>query len=175
MPEHNEGTPPVYRDLESFLWWDFDNAACWRAWASSRGYSEGRAAHCFEEAMLVQGAMRELEKGNNHLPVADTATSVLNAAIRARCLLPVIAVDAEVSIASAAVTDPVGQMLRLMLESMLDHSWTRFKICRDSECRASYFDTSRNLSKTWCTMKTCGSRNKMRRFRKRSSESSAGA
>jgi predicted RNA-binding Zn ribbon-like protein len=46
--------------------------------------------------------------------------------------------------------------------------WGRFKLCRDPACCASYYDASKSAAKTWCSMETCGSRNKMRRYRAKS-------
>ena len=61
--------------------------------------------------------------------------------------------------------DPVAPLLVLALEAIRADAWRRFKLCREPGCRASFFDSSKATAKTWCAMRTCGSRNKMRRYR----------
>lgn len=45
--------------------------------------------------------------------------------------------------------------------------WDRIKICPSTACLWAFYDTSRNQSKTWCSMKVCGNREKTRKFRER--------
>ena len=55
-------------------------------------------------------------------------------------------------------------------DAMQAGQWRRFKLCRDPSCRASFYDASKAAAKNWCAMQTCGSRNKMRRYRARSAQ-----
>lgn len=52
---------------------------------------------------------------------------------------------------------------------LLEHGpLERVKQCPDEEgCGWLFIDTSRNRSRTWCSMKTCGNSAKVRRFRSR--------
>ena len=43
----------------------------------------------------------------------------------------------------------------------------RIKRCPNHECRWLFHDDSRNLSRRWCAMDDCGTRDKVRRFRRR--------
>ena len=43
----------------------------------------------------------------------------------------------------------------------------RVRQCGDAECGWFFLDTSRNRTRRWCSMKTCGNRNKARRFYRR--------
>lgn len=45
----------------------------------------------------------------------------------------------------------------------------RVKICPADNCRWAFYDTSRNRSRQWCSMKVCGNRAKARAHRQRSS------
>ena len=45
----------------------------------------------------------------------------------------------------------------------------RVKICPADDCRWAFYDTSRNRSRQWCSMKVCGNRAKARAHRQRSS------
>jgi predicted RNA-binding Zn ribbon-like protein len=43
----------------------------------------------------------------------------------------------------------------------------RIKACPNDECRWLFHDASKNLSRRWCAMDDCGTRDKVRRFRRR--------
>lgn len=43
----------------------------------------------------------------------------------------------------------------------------RLKVCPGERCGWVFLDTSKNRSRTWCSMKTCGNAAKVRRFRAR--------
>lgn len=43
----------------------------------------------------------------------------------------------------------------------------RIKACPNHECRWLFHDASKNLSRRWCAMDDCGTRDKVRRFRRR--------
>lgn len=163
MPEHREGTPEALRDLESFLWWDFDDPEIWVTWAAKRGWNDAEAA--FEDAVSVQESLRALERLNNGMEVSSAHAEQINRAIKEHDLRPHVSSGGEVTVRQSSTDDPVGHVLALAVLAMTEGVWKRFKVCRDDVCRASYFDATKNGAKTWCSMDTCGSRNKMRRFR----------
>jgi predicted RNA-binding Zn ribbon-like protein len=74
------------------------------------------------------------------------------------CLAP--AAPGTVDAAFAAV-------LAAIADAAADGSWARFKVCREPGCRWAYYDHSRNRSRAWCSMETCGNRAKARAFRNR--------
>jgi hypothetical protein len=45
--------------------------------------------------------------------------------------------------------------------------WPRLKLCNNAECRAAFFDTSRNNSGVWHDVSTCGNTANLRAFRER--------
>jgi predicted RNA-binding Zn ribbon-like protein len=52
-------------------------------------------------------------------------------------------------------------------------AWARLKACPAEDCGWAFVDTSRNRSRTWCSMEVCGNRSKTRRYRShRESEAS---
>ena len=166
MPEHRQGTPVELLDLESFLWHDLDTPKAWRGWMEQRRFDGYLADTSFANACEVQGALRFLEAANNGIAVPTDvpgALDRLNRAIETHALTATITVD-SVSV-DARPGDPVGHILSLAIDALATGSWRRFKLCRDAACRASFYDTSKNGSKKWCSMELCGSRNKMRRSR----------
>jgi predicted RNA-binding Zn ribbon-like protein len=46
-------------------------------------------------------------------------------------------------------------------------AWPRVKACAADDCQWAFYDTSRNRSRTWCSMEVCGNREKTRRYRGR--------
>ena len=46
--------------------------------------------------------------------------------------------------------------------------WPRLKLCHNTDCRAAFFDTSRNNSGVWHDVSTCGNTANLRAFRERS-------
>jgi predicted RNA-binding Zn ribbon-like protein len=45
--------------------------------------------------------------------------------------------------------------------------WQRLKLCHNIDCRAAFFDTSRNNSGVWHDVSTCGNTANLRAFRER--------
>ena len=45
--------------------------------------------------------------------------------------------------------------------------WQRLKLCHNADCRAAFFDTSRNNSGVWHDVSTCGNTANLRAFRER--------
>jgi len=45
--------------------------------------------------------------------------------------------------------------------------WARLKACTAEDCQWAFIDSSRNRSRTWCSMDVCGNRSKTRRYRSR--------
>ena len=54
--------------------------------------------------------------------------------------------------------------------SMADGAWPRLKVCRETTCRWAFLDTSKNRSRSWCSMRMCGNRTKTRAYRARRRE-----
>jgi predicted RNA-binding Zn ribbon-like protein len=48
-----------------------------------------------------------------------------------------------------------------------DGTWARLKVCHADTCRWAFLDTSKNRSRTWCSMRVCGNRTKTRAYRAR--------
>lgn len=45
--------------------------------------------------------------------------------------------------------------------------WERLKACRQETCGWLFYDSSRNRSSNWCSMRVCGGREKARAYRRR--------
>jgi hypothetical protein len=65
------------------------------------------------------------------------------------------------------VRGAIGRLLGVAFMAELDGSWQRFRLCADPTCTTVFYDRSKNHSAKWCSMQTCGNRNKVRAFRQR--------
>jgi predicted RNA-binding Zn ribbon-like protein len=69
--------------------------------------------------------------------------------------------------------EPEFPLWRLAQESedlLMSHAPEQTKECGDPSCRWLFLDTSKNHTRRWCDMKTCGNRMKARRFQAKSGE-----
>jgi len=62
---------------------------------------------------------------------------------------------------------PLWPLAREVAELLVAGQLERITICRASDCDWLFLDNSRNHSRRWCDMGTCGNRAKVRRFRAR--------
>jgi predicted RNA-binding Zn ribbon-like protein len=121
------------------------------------------------EARGVREALRDLIGAQNGLPAdVDASTSVIDAAA-ARASLGVRFADgaARVEPAASGVRGALGLILAEVSAGMADGTWSRIKACRAGDCRWAFLDTAKNHSRAWCSMQTCGNREKARSYRER--------
>ncbi|MEV0623954.1 CGNR zinc finger domain-containing protein [Nonomuraea sp. NPDC050404] len=45
--------------------------------------------------------------------------------------------------------------------------WDRLKVCAEETCQWAFIDSSKNRSRSWCSMRVCGNRTKTRAYRAR--------
>jgi predicted RNA-binding Zn ribbon-like protein len=114
----------------------------------------------------VREAIRVLLRANNGVPgdVARASRRLDEAARRAG--LRVGVVDGSLAF-HVADRSRVARVLAALAETMADGSWSRLKACRSDTCQWAFYDGTRNRSRHWCDMSTCGNRAKARRFRSR--------
>ena len=55
----------------------------------------------------------------------------------------------------------------VVVVAQADGSWRRLKACRKDHCGWLFYDRSRNLSSSWCSMSICGNRTKTAAYRRR--------
>ncbi|MFP5218160.1 MAG: CGNR zinc finger domain-containing protein [Actinomycetes bacterium] len=90
---------------------------------------------------------------------------------RALAQLPVV-LGPDLAPHPAPDLPPVRRALALVVAAVLEAqaagTWSRVKVCARDACRWAFWDASRNRSGTWCSMRVCGNREKMRRRTQRS-------
>jgi predicted RNA-binding Zn ribbon-like protein len=82
-----------------------------------------------------------------------------------------VTVDAEGRTGLEPVGDGVdavlGRLLAIVAEAQAAGTWSRMKACLAEDCHRAFYDSSRNRSRTWCSMSVCGNRAKARSYRAR--------
>jgi predicted RNA-binding Zn ribbon-like protein len=171
MPEHRKETPSKYRDLESFLWHDFEaGRGDWKVWVRRKmpDTSEAAAEAAFRRSMQLHLALRSLQAANSGMQTGEelpAARETLNRLVSIYRIQPRLGEGGQLSLAPNKPPDPVAGLILIVLDALQSGVWRRFKLCHEPTCRASYYDASKAAAKTWCSMETCGSRNKMKRYR----------
>jgi predicted RNA-binding Zn ribbon-like protein len=59
-----------------------------------------------------------------------------------------------------------------VLDAQVSGAWRRLKACRKEGCGWLFYDASRNVSSTWCSMTICGNRTKTAAYRRRRRQAS---
>ncbi|TDC73338.1 CGNR zinc finger domain-containing protein [Actinomadura sp. 7K507] len=61
----------------------------------------------------------------------------------------------------------LARIAAAVADSVAAGTWARLKVCQEDTCRWAFLDTSKNRSRAWCSMSTCGNRTKTRAYRAR--------
>ncbi|HVW43508.1 MAG TPA: CGNR zinc finger domain-containing protein [Amycolatopsis sp.] len=120
----------------------------WRRWGVDRGLEAG----ALDTARAARDALRHA--------VGDPDAQ------RSDLLVP-----ARIELAAhgprLVAPDAVGAVLAAAVRLTVLGDWERLKICPADDCRWAFCDHSRNRSRTWCSMRVCGNREKARAWRER--------
>jgi predicted RNA-binding Zn ribbon-like protein len=68
---------------------------------------------------------------------------------------------------AGGVKGAFGRLVAIAFHAELDGRWEHLKECADDNCHAVFYDRSKNHSGRWCSMQSCGNRNKVRAWRER--------
>jgi predicted RNA-binding Zn ribbon-like protein len=122
-----------------------------------------------QELIALREALRDLAGANAGQPLAGGAAAVLDrAAGRVRLAMRLSRSGRYRLVPEGQGMDrPISEVLVRVLNSMSDGSWARLKACARPACRWAFFDSSRNRSGVWCSMATCGNREKGANYRAR--------
>ncbi|ONI86450.1 hypothetical protein ALI144C_11055 [Actinosynnema sp. ALI-1.44] len=139
------------------------------AWWEKQGFTDiGTADEDVTEAHVMREGLRALLAKHN-----DAAGPEDEGALAAMRTLAVelrlqADPDDDVAFLRPAETGTARTGLAWLLVAVTlgraDGSWPRAKVCADLNCREAFRDTTRNRSRTWCSMQVCGARAKQRTF-----------
>jgi predicted RNA-binding Zn ribbon-like protein len=149
-------------------------------WLEAHGLTRGSVTATpadLRRAAELREALRRVLLGNTGLEVdREAAFAVVDrAARRAKIELCFSECAGTLSPASTGVDAALGRIVIAVHGAMADGSWERLKACRASDCEWAFIDSARNHSRAWCSMRSCGNREKARAFRERHRHSPADA
>ena len=128
------------------------------------------------QAIELREALRQALLGHNEVEVDENAAfAVLDKVSRqARIQLCFEECAGALTPEAGGVTASLGRIAIAVHSTMADGSWARLKACRASDCEWAFLDTAKNHRRAWCSMSSCGNREKARAFRERHRHASAG-
>jgi hypothetical protein len=130
---------------------------------------ESVSERSLRSASLVHTALhRKVEGRNGAAPIA-AELSIIDEAARDAGLELRFDPEGPPRIESTApgVAGALGRILAAAFLAELDGTWERLKQCSDDTCTSVFYDQSKNHSGKWCSMRSCGNRNKVRAWRER--------
>lgn len=141
-----------------------------KAWLVANGLldaSQPVDASDLRHAIALREAIRAVIGANSGSKVYPVDIATLNEAAAKSGLRMRFGADGRPRLEPEAsgVVAALGRIVATMYAAMEDEDWTRLKLCSSQSCRWAFFDRSKNHSSRWCTMASCGNREKARRFR----------
>jgi predicted RNA-binding Zn ribbon-like protein len=116
-------------------------------------------------AVALRGGLRAAMLGH-HGPAAGERPDELDRLLAALPLRVSLDGPALVPV-HGGVRGALAGVAAAVMASMADGTWPRLKVCREATCRWAFLDTSKNRSRSWCSMRMCGNRMKTRAYRAR--------
>lgn len=133
--------------------------------------TETKSKFAFKAALELRGALREIYWGiQQHTAPAEPALEVLNRFLEQRHeRTQVRAEDAHFVLECVleGPPDPAFKVAESAAYFLASFDRTRLKKCSNPSCDLLFYDRSKNNSRRWCEMQTCGNRAKQSRFKAR--------
>jgi predicted RNA-binding Zn ribbon-like protein len=141
-----------------------------REWLVARSLLEASAEVSQDDlkhAVALREAIRGVIGANTGGSVYPVDVATLNEAASASRLRARFGRDGKGRLEPevSGVVGAMGRIVSAVFASMAEPEWSRLKLCGSSTCRWAFYDRSRNHSSRWCSMASCGNREKARRFR----------
>jgi predicted RNA-binding Zn ribbon-like protein len=119
--------------------------------------------------LALRESLRSLLRANNGEAIGERELDPLREAAERSRYRTTFSSEGQLDLAPAR-SDLSGFEARLLLaieRLQSQGAWPRLKACTDDGCQWAFYDTTRNRSRTWCSMEECGNREKTRRYRER--------
>lgn len=146
-------------------------------WLSEAGYAseEAISENEFERLHKLRESFRTVLAVHTFGSSSGSRRKVENAALELNELCATVAIrpafDPDGRPRLAAVSEGAERLIEDVLAASIwawhTGVWERLKVCANEDCRWAFYDRSKNHSGNWCVMEICGSRAKMRAYRKR--------
>lgn len=139
------------------------------AWCLSHGLPPVADDGELDRLRGFREALREVLFANNGAEEVRTAWERLRPFVSAAHLR--LTVDSNRGLdllpAEPEADGAIAALLAVVYEALLDNTWPRMRACRKVSCRYAYYDRTKNASRAWCSMATCGNQEKAARRRLR--------
>jgi len=164
---------------------DFVNSRELRPAVEDLGTPKHLSAWLFDHDLLDAGARVTDTELAEAVRVREALRDVLSAKVGLSVDLPAAMVEIDAAARRAGLElrfDPtcprveptvggvrgaIGRILVEVYDEMVDGTWERMKACKADDCRWAFLDTSKNKSRAWCSMESCGNRAKVNAYRQR--------
>ncbi|HEY5859871.1 MAG TPA: CGNR zinc finger domain-containing protein, partial [Actinomycetota bacterium] len=121
-----------------------------------------------EWALSIRDALRTKVGENAGAPRDHAAVEILNSAAQDTGLQLCFGCDENrLHTEVDGVRGVIGRILGTAFLADMDGSFHRLRECQDATCPTVFYDRSKNHTAKWCSMASCGNRNKVRKFRER--------
>lgn len=121
-----------------------------------------------DTAIALSEAMHARVRANMGEPVSAEHVDRIDRIAQAAGLHPHFQPDGPVLVPEAGgAKGAFGRLVAIAFHAELDGRWDHLKECADQDCHSVFFDRSKNRSGRWCSMQSCGNRNKVRAWRER--------
>jgi predicted RNA-binding Zn ribbon-like protein len=145
---------------------ELDSLPAARAWCLSYGLAPPKDETHVKLLRGFREALRDLLYANNGEGDAAAAWERLRPFLASTRLS--LAVNPERGLElSPEDKGPIASLLAIVYESQQLGTWARLRACRKPSCRFAYYDRTKNASRAWCSMATCGNQAKAQRRRAR--------
>lgn len=156
---HDDGVPDWFANRELF-----------ERWLTSEGVAESGlievSTEDVERARAVRDALNALIDGDD-----PRAAAQLDAIARQ---LPLHVHFAETGSrlepSASGIPGLTARVLGIAHDAMRDGDWARLSHCHNETCQWAFLDESKNRSRRWCDMSSCGTKAKSRSYRARQRE-----
>jgi predicted RNA-binding Zn ribbon-like protein len=119
--------------------------------------------------LALRESLRTLLRGNNGEEVEAPALVPLREAAERTRIRTTFSPNGRLELAPArsGLSGFEARLLLAIERLQSQGAWPCLKACTEAECQWAFYDTTRNHSRTWCSMDVCGNREKTRRYRER--------
>ena len=121
----------------------------------------------FRRAIDVREGLRAVLLSHNGHELDQDAVGRLDRAAAKATLGVHFTPEPSLEPSSKGVDGARAQLLALVADARADGNWDRMKACAHDPCSWVFYDQSKNRSKRWCRMDTCGNIEKARAHRAR--------
>ncbi|MFB9250950.1 CGNR zinc finger domain-containing protein [Sphaerisporangium melleum] len=142
-------------------------------WLRERGLISEADRAADDDLVLAVNLREGLRSALRHDHPADGPARATSAGLDAA--FTALPLRVTLAAGSIPITEPlgtgaargIGLLAAALLEARADGDWPRLKVCAEDTCQWAFIDSSKNRSRSWCSMRTCGNRTKTRAYRAR--------